>query len=117
MHYYISFLVYALLFSFSIFVYIQNNVVTEAQCEVGYTVTNYPTQPVHGHAIHHQFSNQTNLTVSPTAGSAVHRSFVAAAGPSIIGSIGSQPLAGVPTANPVATMPSNSAVVGTTDLR
>ncbi|KAI3454354.1 hypothetical protein Pfo_011017 [Paulownia fortunei] len=90
----------------------QKNIVPEKQGGVRYTVTTYPTKHIDTHAIHRPVTNQTNLTISP----AVHQSFVDTSGHNLIGSVSSQPLAGIPMVKPVPAMPSRGPVVGTTDL-
>lgn len=87
--------------SFSVLFFIsgvQKNIVHEKQGGVGYMM-NRPS------------ISQTNLRLSPMTAAMNHQSYVATA-------VSSQPLTGVPMANPVPAMPSsNSPVVGTTDLR
>ncbi|KAL8547721.1 hypothetical protein ACS0TY_007154 [Phlomoides rotata] len=77
----------------------------ENQGGLRYRVTSYPTKHLDAHTIHHPVNTLTNLTVSSPMAASAHHSFVP---------ISPQPISAVPMPNPV---PSNSSVVGTTDLR
>ncbi|KAL3628937.1 hypothetical protein CASFOL_027983 [Castilleja foliolosa] len=70
----------------------QKNVVSENQHGVRYTMTSYPTNKNDTYAFQRSMFNQMNLTVSPAATNSMHQSVIPA-------------------------MPSNSPVVGTTDIR
>ncbi|KAK6123616.1 hypothetical protein DH2020_042648 [Rehmannia glutinosa] len=95
----------------------QKNIVTEKQGGVRYTMATYPTKHLDAYAIHRPITNQTNLTSSPAVTTSIHQSLVATSRQNLIGSLSSQSLSGVAITNPVPAMPSNTPVVGTTDLR
>ncbi|KAK6148228.1 hypothetical protein DH2020_019140 [Rehmannia glutinosa] len=95
----------------------QKNIVTEKQGGVRYTMATYPTKHLDAYAIHRPITNQTNLTIPPAVTTSIHQSLVATSRQNLIGSLSSQSLSGVAITNHVPAMPSNTPVVGTTDLR
>ncbi|KAL3642277.1 hypothetical protein CASFOL_013092 [Castilleja foliolosa] len=78
----------------------QKNIVSENQNGVRYTMTTYPTKNHDTYAFQRSMVNQTNLTISPATTNSMHMSVIANSQPTVI-----------------PAMPSNSPIVGTTDLR
>ncbi|GER56736.1 jasmonate Zim-domain protein [Striga asiatica] len=89
----------------------QKNIFGENQGGVRYTMSTYPAMHHDSYALHRPVTNQTSLMMSPASTTSSYQSVIATSRQNLINS---QPLSVTPLTN---TVPSNSPVVGTTDLR
>ncbi|CAA0818105.1 Protein TIFY 6B [Striga hermonthica] len=92
----------------------QKNIFGENQGGVRHTMSTYPSMHHDSYALHRPVTNQTSLTMSPASTTSSYQSVIPTSRQNLINS---QPLSVTPFTNPVPAVPSNSPVVGTTDLR